>query len=108
MSFFRIPLFFIVSTLAIPVGNALASTSSHELTILGSGSCLPMPHRRSPANLLHTNGKYFLIDSGVGTLHALVQQGVQPPQLSGAFYSHFHLDHIGELVNIITWFQVVN
>lgn len=77
------------------------------VTIIGSGACLPMPHRKAPANLIDVDGERYLVDSGPGTLHALTTIGVQPDQLNGVFYSHLHLDHVGELANIITWFQVV-
>jgi len=66
-----------------------------------------MPHRRHPGNLLEVNNQRFLIDSGPGTVHSLSFFNLKLDQLQGAFYTHFHLDHIGDLANIITWFQVI-
>jgi ribonuclease BN (tRNA processing enzyme) len=77
-----------------------------ELTIIGSGTCLPMPGHGAPCNLLSIDGHNLLIDSGAGSTQALVERGVQPDQLTALFYSHFHHDHIGELANLISWFQV--
>ena len=93
--------------IAACVTNTSLVYAATELTIIGSGACLPMPHRRHPGNLLRVNDQRFLVDSGPGTIHSLAMLGVQPDQLSGAFYTHFHHDHVGDLASIIGWFQAV-
>lgn len=42
-----------------------------ELTILGSGTCIPSLKRRAPAYLLKIGKKNILIDSGSGTIYQL-------------------------------------
>ncbi len=82
------------------------TTPTPSLTIIGSGTCMPLPHRKAPCNLVSTGKAHFLVDSGPGSLQALAAQKIDPTTLSGVFYTHFHGDHIGDLNNIITWLWV--
>ncbi len=72
-----------------------------QLTILGSGCCVPSLRRSSPGYLLTVKEKHFLLDCGPGTMRSLTKMGVDIADLSGIFLSHFHLDHCGELCPLI-------
>jgi ribonuclease BN (tRNA processing enzyme) len=42
--------------------------------------------------------KLLLFDSGAGTMHRLLEKGIEIFDVSFVFYSHFHPDHTAELV----------
>jgi ribonuclease BN (tRNA processing enzyme) len=72
-----------------------------RLTVLGSGTSLPDPHRGPAGLLLQTGQGNWLIDGGSGTLQRLAKMGVDPTQLDGGFYSHRHPDHCADLVPLL-------
>ncbi len=69
-----------------------------SVTILGSGTCVPSLRRSSCSILTKIRDKFLLFDSGAGTMHKLLENGVAIFDVSFVFYSHFHPDHTGELV----------
>jgi len=72
-----------------------------QITILGSGTGEPSVKRGSPGILLTAGDRRILIDSGSGTLRALLFQGVTYLDIDTICYSHFHCDHIAELAPIL-------
>jgi len=77
------------------------NNESIHITILGSGTCVPSLKRSACSVLLKINNSKILIDSGPGTTRRLLEAGHNINQLSHIFYSHFHPDHISELISII-------
>ncbi|MFA5307183.1 MAG: MBL fold metallo-hydrolase [Candidatus Babeliales bacterium] len=77
-----------------------------KIIIIGSGTCVPHPSRGSPANYIFFENKHFLVDGGSGSLHALAHAGINYAVLDGIFYTHFHIDHTGDLVP--TMFALTN
>ena len=69
-----------------------------SVTILGSGTCVPCLKRSSCSILVKVKEKLLLFDSGVGTMHRLLENGIEIFDVSFVFYSHFHPDHTAELV----------
>jgi ribonuclease BN (tRNA processing enzyme) len=69
-----------------------------SVTILGSGTCVPSLRRSSCSILVKIRGEFLLLDSGVGTMRRLLENGVEIFDVSFIFYSHFHPDHTAELV----------
>ncbi len=69
-----------------------------SVTILGSGTCVPSLRRSSCSILTKIRDKFLLFDSGAGTMHKLLENGVAIFDVSFVFFSHFHPDHTGELV----------
>lgn len=72
-----------------------------KLTVLGSGTAVPDPHR-GPCGLLVQHGEgCWLIDGGSGTLQRCAAAGVDPRTLTGGLYSHHHPDHCADLVPLL-------
>jgi ribonuclease BN (tRNA processing enzyme) len=71
------------------------------VTILGSGTCVPSLERSSCAVLMEIGEARLLFDSGPGTMHRLLNTGIQIFDIDVIFFSHFHPDHTGELVPFI-------
>ncbi len=69
-----------------------------QVTILGSGTCVPSLRRSSCAVLIETAGQKLLVDAGAGTIHRLLEAGISIFDISYIFFSHFHPDHTSELV----------
>ena len=72
-----------------------------QLTILGSGTCVPSLERNACALLLRTGGANLLFDCGPGVMRRLLEAGVSIFDVSVIFLSHFHPDHSGELVSFL-------
>jgi ribonuclease BN (tRNA processing enzyme) len=69
-----------------------------SVTILGSGTCVPSLRRSSCSVLMETGEDKLLFDAGAGTLRRMLECGVSIFDISCIFFSHFHPDHIAELV----------
>lgn len=72
-----------------------------RVTILGSGSALPLPHRGTTAQLLEFDRAHYLIDCGEGTQVQLRKHGVWTAKLRAIFISHLHGDHYLGLVGLL-------
>ncbi len=76
-------------------------TTDLNVTILGSGTCVPSLERSACAVLMETAGKRLLFDIGPGTMRRLLEAGRSIFDIDYLFISHFHPDHIGELVTFL-------
>lgn len=72
------------------------------ITLLGTGSPLPDPHRAGPATLVSTDDLHVLVDAGRGVLMRLAAAGVGAGQLHAVLLTHLHSDHITDLGDVIT------
>jgi ribonuclease Z len=79
-----------------------------EITLLGTGSPIPDPHRAGPATLVRSAGCMLLVDCGRGVLMRLVAAGVLPPMLSAVLVTHLHSDHLTDLNDVITTHWVMS
>ena len=68
-----------------------------KLTILGSGTSVPHPHRATPAFWLETSKGTVVLDFGADAPHRMAQENLDWPGLDSIWISHFHLDHMGGL-----------
>lgn len=72
-----------------------------KVTILGSGTCVPSLARASSAILVEEEDTRLLVDCGLGVMHRLLAAGCEPKDLDGIFLTHFHPDHVAELVSLL-------
>ncbi len=74
-----------------------------RITLLGTGSPLPDPHRAGPATLVEAGGLHLLVDCGRGVLMRLAAAGLPTPSLlHGLFITHRHSDHVTDLNDVVT------
>ena len=73
-----------------------------EITLLGTGSPLPDPHRAGPATLVRAGGATLLVDCGRGVLMRAAAAGVGASGLSALLLTHLHSDHLTDLGDVIT------
>ncbi len=69
-----------------------------KLTVLGSGTGWPRKERGAPGYLLQVAGENLLLDIGPGTIVRLLECGLTLPDLDGLLLSHFHPDHVTDLI----------
>src|SRR3989338_4846472 len=72
-----------------------------KLTILGSGTAVPLLYRNNAGYLLEDDGKNFLLDSGAGSIRRMLELNVDLFSIDHIFYTHLHNDHINDLGAII-------
>lgn len=68
------------------------------LTLLGTGTCQIEQERRAASVLLNLNGTHILFDCGHGVVQRLLEVGVHPNTLQHVVLSHFHPDHVSDLI----------
>jgi ribonuclease BN (tRNA processing enzyme) len=71
------------------------------LTVLGSGTAIPVPDRFPAGYLLRTGTQAVLIDLGPGTLRRLPQARLGLEDLDAVFLTHFHTDHCADLAALL-------
>lgn len=69
-----------------------------SLTLLGTGTCQIEHERRASSVLLELAGTYVLFDCGHGVLQRLLEAGIQHNQVNHIVLSHFHPDHVSDLI----------
>jgi ribonuclease BN (tRNA processing enzyme) len=79
-----------------------------KITILGSGTGVPSQKRGSPGYLLYIGNETLLIDGGSGTLRQIASIKRSIWEISKVFYSHFHIDHINDLLPLLFAYKYFN
>lgn len=72
-----------------------------DVSLLGTGGMMPLPHRWLTSLMLRYNGKSILIDCGEGTQIALREKGWSPNPIAIICFTHFHADHISGLPGML-------
>jgi len=73
-----------------------------KLTILGSGTYQPELDRHSSSYLVETDdGQKICFDFGRGAVDQLLKIGVHINQLDAFFISHWHPDHVSDLLPLL-------
>lgn len=72
-----------------------------ELTVLGSGSAMPVPDRAQAGYLLTDDDLALLVDCGSGVLRRL--SGTEPGYegVSTVLLTHHHLDHVADVLPLL-------
>ncbi len=71
------------------------------LQFLGTGTIAPDPHRSCSCTLMDTGERKILVDIGAGSLRRLAESQINLHDIGYIFITHFHPDHIGDLVPFI-------
>src|SRR5689334_23941314 len=68
------------------------------MTLLGTGTCQIEFARRASSILLELDHTYILFDCGHGVVQRLLEAGVRHNQVEHIILSHFHPDHVSDLI----------
>ncbi|HEX5051655.1 MAG TPA: MBL fold metallo-hydrolase [Planctomycetota bacterium] len=71
------------------------------LTILGSGTAIPVPDRFPAGYLLEFAASTVMVDCGPGTLRRLAAAGVGLERLDAVLLTHYHTDHCADLAALL-------
>ena len=73
-----------------------------SVTVIGSGSALPLPGRNPSAQVVQYGDIFCLIDCGEGTQTRLRSSGIKPFKISLILISHLHGDHVFGLPGLLS------
>lgn len=73
-----------------------------KVTILGSGSALPVAGRHHSGHAVNVHEQYYLVDCGEGTQSRLQQYGINPMKVNAVFITHLHGDHLYGLFPLVS------
>ncbi len=73
-----------------------------RLTILGTAGPVPDPKRAQSGFLLERGGRPLLLDCGSGVYQRLCELGVDWGRLDTVLLTHHHLDHMIDLLSVVT------
>lgn len=76
-----------------------------QLTVIGSGTCVPSGERGSAAYWIDAGPLRVRLDCGAGSVHGMARHGLPWETLTHQLISHFHLDHVGELPMLLFAFR---
>lgn len=80
-----------------------------RLTLLGTGTCQLQEHRMASSILVEFDELRFVYDFGRGTTQRLIESGLQQDDLRHIIFSHYHPDHISDLIPYLQaacWSQI--
>ena len=72
-----------------------------SITLLGTGTCQIEHERCASSVLLQLDGLPVLFDCGHGVVQRLLKVGVQHNELNHIVLSHFHPDHVSDLIPLL-------
>jgi ribonuclease BN (tRNA processing enzyme) len=72
-----------------------------QLTVLGSGTAVPVPDRFPAGYLVAAGERHLLVDCGPGILRRLAQAGVTLDRLDAVLLTHYHTDHCADLAALL-------
>lgn len=73
----------------------------NSLTLLGTGTCQIEADHRASSVLLRLGGLPILFDCGHGIVQRVLEAGIIPNELEHVVISHFHPDHVSDLVPLM-------
>jgi ribonuclease BN (tRNA processing enzyme) len=71
------------------------------ITLLGTGTCQIEHERRASSVLLELDGLPILFDCGHGVVQRLLDVGISHDKLNHIVLSHFHADHVSDLIPLL-------
>ncbi len=79
--------------LGLMIGADARAQSDFKVTLLGTGSPVPLPNRFGPSTLVEVGGQKLLFDAGRGVPIRLRQLNLPVGSINALFITHYHSDH---------------
>jgi ribonuclease Z len=70
------------------------------VTLLGTGTPIPIPDRFGPSTLIEAGDQTLLIDAGRGAAIRLAQLGVPLGRINALLLTHYHSDHTSGIPDV--------
>jgi ribonuclease BN (tRNA processing enzyme) len=75
-----------------------------RLTTIGTGTAAPSPARVQAGHLVESGDVRLLLDCGGGVVARMAERGIRWQDVTHVALTHFHADHITDLVNLfVAW-----
>ena len=74
---------------------------SMNITLLGTGSPVPMQNRASSGYLVELDNEILVFDHGAGAHHNFLRTGYRATDLNTIFFSHLHTDHCLDYARLV-------
>jgi ribonuclease BN (tRNA processing enzyme) len=71
------------------------------ITLLGTGTPAPSLRRQGSGYLFEVGGDLLVMDHGPGAHHRLLESGYRAVEVSHAFFSHLHYDHVLDFPRLV-------
>lgn len=72
-----------------------------KVVFVGTGCGVPSTLRASPCLIMILERNILLFDSGPGSLRKMTSLGFRANEIDSIFYTHLHVDHVGDLPAIL-------
>ena len=72
-----------------------------RLTTIGTGTAAPSPTRVQAGHLVEAGDVRLLLDCGSGVVARMAELGLRWQDVTHVALTHFHADHITDLVNLV-------
>ncbi len=72
-----------------------------QVTVLGSGTAVPVPDRFPAGYSVVAADQHLLVDLGPGVLRRFAQTGAQLEALTAVLLTHYHTDHCADLAALL-------
>ncbi len=72
-----------------------------KITLLGTGTPAPSLTRQSSSYLIEIGEDVIVLDHGPGAQHRLLEAGHHPSDVTHAFFTHMHYDHIMDYPRLV-------
>lgn len=72
-----------------------------KVTLLGTGSPVPLPERAGTSILVSVGDDKLLFDCGPGTVTRLLENRINPGSIDRLFFTHHHIDHNADFYNFV-------
>ncbi len=72
-----------------------------RIHLLGTGTPTPSLRRMSAGYVVRVGESTLVFDHGFGAHHRLLELGIAPTQVTHAFITHHHYDHMGDLARLV-------
>ena len=72
-----------------------------QVTVLGSGTAIPVPGRFPAGYLVEIPDTVAMVDCGPGTLRRLAMSGVGLDRLDALLLTHYHTDHCADVAALL-------
>jgi len=78
-----------------------------RITLVGTGSPIPVLERAGTCLIVETGDEKFMIDCGPNTVHRLLEQDISYGEIEDLIITHHHLDHNASFFNFVftSWAQ---
>lgn len=81
--------------------DSFATVQRMQVTVLGSGTAIPVPDRFPAGYLVAIDDCVTLVDCGPGTLRRLAQTGVGLHRVGAVLLTHYHTDHCADVAALL-------